>query len=302
MAKIVTRPSHGIIWTRPPGWMARPLEETIRMASKVHLISGLPRSESTLLSALLRQNPRFHAGMTSPVAALFGGLLQNMSGASEFSTFFSDERRAAILRGVLTAYYGDIADEKVIFDTNRTWTSKTSLLRNLYPGARIICCVREVSWIIDSIERQVRKNALQPAKLFNFKSTGTVYSRVDILMNPEVGIIGLAWNSLREAWFSDHAAHLIVVNYDSLATNPHQTMDLLYQQLGEQPFDHDFENIVYDEPQYDSQMGIPGMHKVRSKVQLQKRESCLPPDLFAKYAETNFWLNPKMNHRNVTII
>ncbi|MFB8797203.1 MAG: sulfotransferase [Microcoleus sp.] len=34
---------------------------------KAHFISGLPRSGSTLLAALLRQNPRFHAAMTSPV-------------------------------------------------------------------------------------------------------------------------------------------------------------------------------------------------------------------------------------------
>ncbi|MBD9680249.1 sulfotransferase, partial [Pseudomonas sp. PDM18] len=32
-----------------------------------HFISGLPRSGSTLLSAILLQNPRFHAGMSSPV-------------------------------------------------------------------------------------------------------------------------------------------------------------------------------------------------------------------------------------------
>ena len=31
-----------------------------------HFISGLPRSGSTLLSAILLQNPRFHAGMSSP--------------------------------------------------------------------------------------------------------------------------------------------------------------------------------------------------------------------------------------------
>jgi len=35
---------------------------------RLHFISGLPRSGSTLLSAILRQNPRFYAGMTSPVA------------------------------------------------------------------------------------------------------------------------------------------------------------------------------------------------------------------------------------------
>ena len=33
---------------------------------KMHFISGLPRSGSTLLSAILRQNPRFYAAMSSP--------------------------------------------------------------------------------------------------------------------------------------------------------------------------------------------------------------------------------------------
>ena len=43
------------------------------MPETFHFISGLPRSGSTMLSAILRQNPRFHAGMSSPVASLFEG-------------------------------------------------------------------------------------------------------------------------------------------------------------------------------------------------------------------------------------
>ena len=272
------------------------------MASRVHLISGLPRSGSTLLSALLRQNPRFSAAMSSPVAELCGVLLQKMSGASEFASFFSDDRRATIVRSVFDAYYAHITKDQVIFDTNRTWTSKTALLKTLYPEARIICCVRPVSWVIDSIERQVRQNALQPSRLFGYKSGGTVYSRVETLMNSETGLIGLAWSSLREAWFSEGADRLLVVDYDRLVSAPEQTIARLYLELGEAPFAHDFENVAYDEPDYDAQLGIPGMHKVRPKVEARKRESCLPPDLFAKYADTNFWLNPKMNLRGVTIL
>ncbi len=40
-----------------------------------HFISGLPRSGSTLMGAVLKQNPRFHAGMSSPVASLFDTLI-----------------------------------------------------------------------------------------------------------------------------------------------------------------------------------------------------------------------------------
>ena len=46
---------------------------------KFHFISGLPRSGTTLLSAILRQNPRFHANVTSPVASLFAGILGQVS-------------------------------------------------------------------------------------------------------------------------------------------------------------------------------------------------------------------------------
>ena len=47
--------------------------------AKIHFISGLPRSGSTLLAALLRQNPRFQVGMSGPLAGLFGALLGQMS-------------------------------------------------------------------------------------------------------------------------------------------------------------------------------------------------------------------------------
>ena len=49
------------------------------MAHKFHFISGLPRSGSTLTGALLRQNPRYHAGMSSPIANLFEGIIGQVS-------------------------------------------------------------------------------------------------------------------------------------------------------------------------------------------------------------------------------
>ena len=83
-----------------------------------HFLSGLPRSGSTLTAALLRQNPRFHAGMSSPVAALFEGLIAQVSAGTELSTMVDDEQRARLLRGLFDGYYAD-RPEPVIFDTNR---------------------------------------------------------------------------------------------------------------------------------------------------------------------------------------
>lgn len=54
-------------------------------------------------------------------------------------------------------------------------------------------------------------------KFLNYKAGGSVYSRVETLMNPDKGLIGLTWRMLREAWFSEFADRLILVDYERLA-------------------------------------------------------------------------------------
>src|SRR5262245_30441432 len=90
----------------------------------IHFISGLPRSGSTLLAALLRQNPRFHAGMTSPVGSLVSALLRQMSQENEAAVFIDDDQRARLLRACFEAYYADIHPEKLVLDNHRGWTTK----------------------------------------------------------------------------------------------------------------------------------------------------------------------------------
>lgn len=269
------------------------------MIAKVHFISGLPRSGSTLLSAVLKQNPRFHASVTSPMARFFVVAMNQMSSGSEYAVFFNDERRQAVLKGIFAGYYVGLQSESVVFDTNRTWTARISLLGALYPQSRVICCVRDVGWIIDSIERQLRKNPLQFSRVFDYKPGASVYTRTELLMNMESGLIGLPLSSLREAWFSDEAKRLIIIDYDRLAGEPEAVLRRLYQELGEPWFNHDLDHVSHDEPDYDDLLGMPGMHKVREKVGLEKRQPSIPPDLFAKYSKLSFWKSPEANVRRV---
>ena len=271
------------------------------MAPKFHFISGLPRSGSTLLSALLKQNPRFHSGVTSPVAMLCGSMQRRMSGG-EFSVFFDNSRRKNMLRGVFSSYYAEATAAQVVFDTNRAWTGRAALLGDLFPESRIICCVRDLGWVIDSVERMLDKNPLQLSRIMGFKPGTSVYGRAELLMNMEGGLIGLPWATLREAWFGNQAHRLIVVRYESLAREPKRTLDALYAALEEEHFEHDVDNVQYDEPEYDAEIGMPGLHKVRSKVEFTERPLCIPPDLFAKHASASFWAKPELNVRGVHLI
>lgn len=67
-------------------------------------MSGLPRSGSTLLAAILRQNPRFHASMSNPLADIVTAVLRAMI-LSGMSILILDAQRAKILRAIIDAYF-----------------------------------------------------------------------------------------------------------------------------------------------------------------------------------------------------
>jgi sulfotransferase len=201
---------------------------------------------------------------------------------------------------VLTGYHRPAADQ-IIFDSNRLWTGKLPILRALYPQARVICCVRPVGWIIDSVERLLRANPLEQSRLFG-GVTGSVYQRANILLNAEAGLIGQPWSMLREAWFSDFAPGLIIIDYDRLTANPKAIIAALYQALGEPAFAHDFDNLAFDTPDYDAHLGLPGLHHVRPKLALEKRQLSIPPDLFAQHEEANFWRRSELNQHGATVL
>ena len=271
------------------------------MKAAIHFISGLPRSGSTLLAAILRQNPRFHAAMTGPVGSLVEAMLRNMSMANETSIFISDAQREALLRSVFNTFYSDVAADHVIFDTNRTWCSKLPLLETLFPQARVICCVRDIPWIFDSIERLIRTNRFQPSAIFNFDPSGTVYSRVEGL-GAGNGMVGNSWNALHEAWCGEQADRLLLIMYETLTSNPGKVLAAIYDFIGEPTYQHDFENIEFDAAEFDRRLGTPGLHTVGRRVEHKERRTLLPPILISKYESDAFWRDPARNPNKVRVV
>ncbi|MBV8666411.1 MAG: sulfotransferase [Burkholderiaceae bacterium] len=276
------------------------------MPTKYHFISGLPRSGSTLLTAILRQNPRFSVALASPVVSLIEAIQPYTSGG-EYSLFFDDATRADMFQGLFDSFYkqtvAKMPENPVIFDSNRMWTGFIPLIAHLHPDARIICCVRDIGWILDSFERLLAKNPLQMTRIFGAGPRNSILARAENLMNPEYGLVGLPYYKLSEAWFGEQAKRLIVVPYNSLVKDPKRVLGRIYQELGETPFDHDFQNVEFDDvSEYDAYVGLPGLHTVRKKIEHIERAPILPPDIFFKYATAQFWDKPELNPRRVTIL
>ncbi|MEM8818034.1 MAG: sulfotransferase [Pseudomonadota bacterium] len=272
-----------------------------RMPRRYHFISGLPRSGSTLTAGILRQNPRFHAGMSSPIAGLFEGMISQVSAGTELASTVTQEQRRRLLRGLFDSYYADYPEE-IIFDTNRAWTAKLPALMQVFPDAKVICLVRDVSWIMDSMERQFRKDPFEHTRLFHSPGErATVYTRTEAMAAAN-RLIGYPWHALREACYSDYADRIVIVDYDLITHRPAEVFKLIYDFLGEPAYPHDFGNVEYDAPEFDTHLGLDGLHRVQGAVEPRPRATVLPPDLFEKYAKLAFWRDLPNSRANRIVV
>lgn len=255
------------------------------MSKKFHFITGLPRSGSTLLSALLKQNPKFHASITDPLATIVKGIIETSQEGPGMKYEVPIERRINTIRGTFEGFYQHI-DKPVIFNTNRAWTLLTSQIDKIYPDSKFIVCVRDIVRVIDSFETIHRNNPM-------IKNTvsgsigGTVYSRTDALML-EDGIVGFPLLGIKQAITGNEQSKLFIVEYNNLCQMPDLILKALYNFLGEEPFQHDFNNIESDWDEYDREIGVP-MHKLKPRIEFQERKFIIPPDIIQKYTNMEVW-------------
>jgi sulfotransferase len=271
------------------------------MEHGIHFISGLPRSGSTLLGALLSQNPHFHGGMSSPIAQMFSALQTMLSGRNEFHVFIDDHKRSSIMRGLFNSYYDGIHQSKCVFDTSRAWCSKLPAISQLFPGAKVICCVRSLVWILDSLERIVQKNPLEPSRMFNYEAGGNIFNRHESLTALN-GLVGAPYSAVKEAFFGGFSDKIIFITYESLTERPAQTMAEIYKFINQAPFEHDFENVQFDADEFDIRLGTRGLHRVARRVVPNRRETILPPELIARYEKSAFWNDDVQNRNQVKVI
>jgi sulfotransferase len=266
---------------------------------ELFFISGLPRSGSTLLSAILRQNPDFYADISSPVRGLVASTINGIT-ESESNHLIDEPRRKHILRALVQSYY-DAVTPKTVFDTSRGWTAKTSLLKELYPQTKIICCVRDLPWILDSFERIAAKNSLYNATLTDDEARQTVTTRCDALMDvKKEGQVVKPYYFLEEGLLLNPDM-IMLVEYESLCKTPEGVMREIYQFIGKPYFDHDFDNVEYENEVFDRALNMKSLHTVRRKVTWEERPTILPRSVWEKYAGKEFWRVPAEPEPDFTI-
>jgi sulfotransferase len=78
----------------------------------------------------------------------------------------------------------------------------------LFPDAKVIACVRQLAWVIDSIERLIQRNVFTPSSIFNYKPGGTVYTRASGVAGQN-GMVGAPYDALKQACFGAQRENLL---------------------------------------------------------------------------------------------
>jgi sulfotransferase len=269
----------------------------------LHYIAGLPRSGSTLLSALLNQNPRFYSGPSSPVIGIMMQMQADLSQNELYLAYPKPQQATELVASVASHYYSDV-NNPVVFDKNRSWPNNIGMIFGfLNDNPKILCPVRDVSEILTSFITMHRRNPYEVGGRINFIDEMLIKSNIPLtddnrcqfLAGPN-GILGQSYNGMKQLVVEGKQRFMHFIEYNDLVNNPKETMKQIYDFLEEPYFEHDFENIENihrenDAPTY----GFADMHDVRKKLSSVSTDpsTVLSPGIMQSCENTAFWHNLK---------
>lgn len=238
---------------------------------EMFFLSGLPRTGSTLLTAILSQNPDILSEGSSGLVEL---LWQN------YSLFTLNENivksiqntnkvhaQKSVITNLSNLYYSD-CDKKYIIDKNRNWThnGNIELLKTYVVSCpKIIVMLRPIPEIVESFYYIYKKNNRLDELVEH------LFDQDNPLMFPFTGLLNALLNN---------KDCLLLLTYKELVEQPKNVVDKIYKFLHIPNYKHNFDNIVNVLPEGD--YGLEGLHKVRNEIGLRNKKIKLPKQMKQK--------------------
>lgn len=215
------------------------------MRHQYRFMSGLPRSGSTVLSAVLYQNPTIH---TEALSSL-GHLMVQAAYALEIQQTFAAGREdhAVWLVSQLPDLYYSKIERPVIVDRNRAWVGGPmhDILMKYFETPKILVTTRDYEEVEQSFVKLCAKN------------------NVDFHESPYyVGYVE-ARKAVEYIKKSPHTERFLFVDYEQLVKNPQKCLGQIYDFWELPKFDHNLNHIEKPWIEKDEVYGLIGMHDIK---------------------------------------
>ena len=123
-------------------------------------LSGLPRTGSTLLSAILSQNPEIHAEGNSAVCQLMWDAQQSCERSEQLAANNRQATQDALVASIPAIYYRDVRARHIV-DKCRSWTlpdNMKMIRRYITDDPKVIVMIRPLDDIVASFVRLRKAN------------------------------------------------------------------------------------------------------------------------------------------------
>ncbi len=262
----------------------------------VYFVAGLPRSGSTLLMNILGQNPSLYVTPTSGILDQLGQVKNNWDKSDANRARERNENeliKKNVLKGMLQGYFSHV-EQSICIDKNRYWLEYAEMAAAILGGkenVKILVTVRDLRDVLASFEHLYRKtSALSqvPIDQNNPLKCKTALGRFEMFID-DAQPVGRAFNAIRDAITRGWGPNMHIVDYEQLTTTPAQTVQGIYKFLGEDQYQHDFDNVEQITWEDDAAYGFKDLHVIRTQVEPQAPR--WPSTFDVTVTESDAWKN-----------
>jgi sulfotransferase len=232
------------------------------MIKKFIGLSGLPRTGSTLLSAILDQNPDIHAEGNSAVCQLMWDTQQSceiycneqLSANNRLST------KHDIVSAIPNIYYKD-TNASIVMDKCRSWTlpdNLNMLYKYISDKPKIIVLERPVTEIMKSFVFLREQN-----NYTGDKESDLLAPMSDPIMRSLEGI---------EYAKNNNNGEFLFISYYDIVMKTKEVIKNIYEFCEIDFFKHNLDNIINNHQEDDSTYNLIGQHEIRPSISCNEED------------------------------
>ena len=241
---------------------------------QLHYCLGLPRTCSSVIMNILNENPNIFTTGTCSMPYFVDACQERSGTVSEFIALDKDVLNKSyinFLRQGMRGWFEAMTDKPIVFSKSRIWAEQLPHTFAIDPNSKYLVILRDLRDIICSFESLIWK--------YPEVGYGTAESllhqqpfenRMEIYCTDTMSMLGrpleLLPHLIEVAQRNPNS--FFICKHEHFNEQPRETIQHIYQWLGEENFEHDFDNIPKpDYYEHDTIYRSLVTHKTRTKLE-----------------------------------